>query len=168
MLANSLRQLSKNAASRALISQSGAQSLAPFASAAAQPSDPKTVLAVLYKAGPAAEEKRLLGMQLCCLCAVLLPLMLFKRCCCHACNRQQDLTFCVCGAGCVENELGLREWLEGQGHKYIVTGTHSNVHVQPPLYCHADCRNSFRYLLLHRLPHRNGLLRLQGGRRQRP
>lgn len=75
MLANSLRQLSKTAASRALISQSGAQSLAPFASAAAQPSDPKTVLAILYKAGPAAEEKRLLGMQLCCLCAVLLLLM---------------------------------------------------------------------------------------------
>ena len=25
-------------------------------------------------------------------------------------------------AGCVENELGLREWLESQGHKYIVTG----------------------------------------------
>ena len=24
--------------------------------------------------------------------------------------------------GCVENELGLREWLESKGHKYIVTG----------------------------------------------
>ena len=65
MLANSLRQLGKTAASRALINQTGAQSfngLAPFATAAAQPSDPKTVLAILYKAGPAAEEKRLLGM----------------------------------------------------------------------------------------------------------
>ncbi|KAL0027663.1 hypothetical protein WJX79_006438 [Trebouxia sp. C0005] len=85
MLANSLRQLSKAAASRALVSQSSAQSLnglAPFATAA-QPADPKTVLAILYKAGSASEEKRLLG--------------------------------------CVENELGLREWLESQGHKYIVT-----------------------------------------------
>ena len=75
MLANSLRQLSKTAASRALISQSGAQSfngLAPFASAAAQPSDPKTVLAILYKAGAAAEEKRLLGKQLCFVCVVSL------------------------------------------------------------------------------------------------
>ena len=24
--------------------------------------------------------------------------------------------------GCVENELGIREWLESKGHKYIVTG----------------------------------------------
>ncbi len=64
MLANSFRQLSKAAASRALVSQSGVQCLAPFATAA-QPSDPKTVLAILYKAGSASEEKRLLGMQYC-------------------------------------------------------------------------------------------------------
>eukprot|EP00891_Asterochloris_glomerata_P005003 jgi/Astpho2/5003/Aster-05941 len=50
---------------------------------AAQAGESKTVLAVLYKAGDAAKEKRLLG--------------------------------------CVENELGLREWLESKGHKFIVT-----------------------------------------------
>ena len=62
MLATSLRQLRTATASRALLTQS-AQALggvAPF-SADSQPSDPKTVLAILYKAGAAAEEKRLLG-----------------------------------------------------------------------------------------------------------
>ncbi|KAL3153183.1 formate dehydrogenase (NAD+) [Trebouxia sp. C0009 RCD-2024] len=85
MLANSFRQLSRATAGRALVNQSTTSfaNLAPFATAASQPSDPKTVLAILYKAGDAAKEKRLLG--------------------------------------CVENELGLREWLESQGHKFIVT-----------------------------------------------
>ena len=66
MLANSIRQLSKAAAGRALINQSTTSfaNLAPFATAASQPSDPKTVLAVLYKAGDAAQEKRLLGAML--------------------------------------------------------------------------------------------------------
>ena len=62
MLASTLRQLRSSGATRALISQS-AQSLggATHFSAAAQPSDSKTILAILYKAGAAAEEKRLLG-----------------------------------------------------------------------------------------------------------
>lgn len=63
MLANSFRQLSRAAAGRALVNQSTTSfaNLAPFATAAGQPSDPKTVLAILYKAGSASEEKRLLG-----------------------------------------------------------------------------------------------------------
>ena len=62
MLANSFRQLSRAAAGRALVNQSTTSfaNLAPFATAA-QPSDPKTVLAILYKAGDASQEKRLLG-----------------------------------------------------------------------------------------------------------
>lgn len=64
MLANSIRQLSRGSASRALVNQSTTSfaNLAPFATAA-QPSDPKTVLAILYKAGDAAKEKRLLGTE---------------------------------------------------------------------------------------------------------
>lgn len=64
MLATSLRQLRTATATRALLTQS-AQTLGGVASFAAdaQPSDPKTVLAILYKAGAAAEEKRLLGMS---------------------------------------------------------------------------------------------------------
>ena len=63
MLATTFRQVSRAAAGRALLSQSSTSiaNLAPFASAAGQPSDPKTVLAILYKAGSASEEKRLLG-----------------------------------------------------------------------------------------------------------
>ena len=64
MLANTFRQLSRGAANKTLVNQGLAASfngLAPFASAAAQPSDPKTVLAILYKASDAAQEKRLLG-----------------------------------------------------------------------------------------------------------
>ena len=62
MLAHSFRQLSRAAAGRALVNQSTTSfaNLAPFATAA-QPSDPKTVLAILYKAGDASQEKRLLG-----------------------------------------------------------------------------------------------------------
>jgi formate dehydrogenase len=64
-----LRQLSRNAVQ-----------LRAYSAAA---NDSKTVVAVLYKAGDAAKEPRLLG--------------------------------------CLENELGLREFLESRGHKYIVT-----------------------------------------------
>ena len=62
MLANSFRQLSRASAGRPLVNQSTTSfaNLAPFATAA-QPSDPKTVLAILYKAGDASKEKRLLG-----------------------------------------------------------------------------------------------------------
>ncbi len=38
-------------------------------------------------------------------------------------------------AGCVENELGLREWLESQGHKYIVTGGLAVTHLLLSKYC---------------------------------
>ncbi len=92
MLANSFRQLSKAAASRALVSQTGAQSLAPFASTAAQPSDPKTVLAILYKAGPAAEEKRLLGKI-----TVVSP---FSTLCVIACVAVEDACLADCCIVC--------------------------------------------------------------------
>lgn len=92
MLATSLRQLRSATATRALLTQS-AQSLGGVASfsADAQPSDPKTVLAILYKAGAAAEEKRLLGRfdsgrSMCRRC---MP----ARACVHGAQRPQQAVF---------------------------------------------------------------------------
>ncbi|MCJ1241954.1 hypothetical protein MMC14_009961 [Varicellaria rhodocarpa] len=139
MLATTFRQVSRAAAGRALLSQSSTSiaNLAPFASAAGQPSDPKTVLAILYKAGSASEEKRLLGARR----LVRKPvahghacLAIWRALCswrvlhvrCRNATLPDNLTTsdrnkCCYFVGCVENELGLREWLESQGHKYIVT-----------------------------------------------
>ena len=52
---------------------------------------------------------------------------------------------CRSVVGCVENELGIREWLESKGHKYIVTGNRFEDRVRN---CYLLAATSFDLLLM--------------------